>query len=72
MENAKIFVRERRKCDEKGKEPRFRIVAATGSIIKVYADHFRKKELEAIAKAANAELIFLECDHEENSCRGED
>ena len=58
---AKIFVRERRKkIGEKSKEPRFHMVAAVGSGLKVYARHLRKKELVEIAKAVNAELIFLE------------
>ena len=64
METAKLFVRERRKADEKSKEPRFNMVAAIGSGIKVYATHLRKKELVEIAKAANAELVFLEHDED--------
>ena len=59
METAKIFVRERRKVDEKERSPRFNVVAAIGSDVKIYATHMRKKELVEVAKAANAELIFL-------------
>ena len=60
METAKIFVRERRKVEEKEKKPRFNVVAVTGSSVKIYATHLRRKELEVIAKAADAELVFLE------------
>jgi len=64
METAKLFVRERRKVDEKSKEPRFSMVAAVGSNLKVYATHLRKKEAIEIAKAANAELVILENDED--------
>ena len=60
METAKLFIRERRKVDEESKEPRFCVVAAIGSGLKIYATHLRKKEAVEIAKAANAELIILE------------
>jgi len=64
MKAAKIFARERKKFDEKSKEPRFNIVAAIGSGLKVYATHLRKKELVEIAKAADADLVFLEHDED--------
>jgi hypothetical protein len=60
MNEAKIFVRERTKMQEKGKKPRFRIVATLGTDLKIKAFHLRKKELEALADAAQAELIFME------------
>ena len=60
MNTAKIFARERRKVGEKEKKPRFNVVAVAGSDLKVYATHLRKRELEEIAKAVNAELIYLE------------
>ena len=66
MEKAKIFVRERRKVDEKSKDPRFHLVAVVGTGLKVYATHLRRKEAVAIAKAANAELVFLEDDSDES------
>jgi len=66
--DAKIFVRERRKVDEKEKAPRFNVVAVIGSNFKIYATHMRKKELEEVAKAANAELIFLANDKDGSGC----
>ena len=64
MEEAKIFVRERTnssgKGKGKGKKPRFRIVATIGTDLKIKVFHLRKKELEELAEAAQAELIFME------------
>ena len=56
----KIFVRERRKVEEGEKKPRFRVVGVSGRELKIYADHFRKKELEQIAHETGAEIIWLE------------
>lgn len=55
---SKIFVRERRKMDKGEKKPRFRIVGAEGNL-KLYADHIRKVELEAIANETGAQVIYL-------------
>ena len=60
MSDAKIFVRERTRTKEKAKKPRFRIVATLGTDLKIKAFHLRKKELEELALAAQAELIFME------------
>ena len=66
MEEAKIFVRERTsgggkgKGKSKGKKPRFRIVATIGTDLKIKVFHLRKKELEELAEAAQAKLIFME------------
>jgi len=59
MGEAKIFVRERTRQPEKGKKPRFRVVATIGTDIKFKVFHLRKKELEELAAAAQAELIFM-------------
>ncbi len=59
---GQIFYRERSKAKEGGRTPRFRVVAVSGIDIKIYGNHFRKKELEQIAKATNADLIALERD----------
>ncbi len=56
---GKIFYRERSKAKEGSRTPRFRVTAVSGADIKIYANHFRKKELEQIAKAADMELIVL-------------
>jgi len=64
MEEAKIFVRERTNSSGKGKgkgrKPRFRIVATIGTDLKIKVFHLRKKELEELAEAAQAKLIFME------------
>ncbi|WP_067052713.1 hypothetical protein [Methanofollis ethanolicus] len=60
----KIYVRERQKIGSGVKEPKFRVVAVTGgkgeeSHLKIEATHFRKTEIEGIAKDVGAEIIYL-------------
>ncbi|MDY6984853.1 MAG: hypothetical protein SVE93_00345 [Candidatus Thermoplasmatota archaeon] len=55
---TKIYVRERVKAGEK--QPRYRVVAVTGSGLQISAPHFRRDEIERIAKDAGAEVIYLE------------
>jgi hypothetical protein len=57
---TKIFVRERRKVEKGEKKPRFRIVGVSGSDIKIYVKHIRKKELDQISSASGAEIVYLE------------
>jgi hypothetical protein len=57
---TKIFVRERRKVEKGEKKPRFRVVGVSGSDVKVYVKHARKKELDQIHKETGAEIIYLE------------
>lgn len=57
---TKIFVRERRKVEEGEKKPRFRVVGVSGGDLRIFADHFRKKELEQIARESDAALVWLE------------
>ena len=57
---GKIFYRERLKVGEGEKKPRFMVVAVAGIDMKVYGQHLRKKELEQIAMAVGAELVFIE------------
>jgi hypothetical protein len=59
---GKIFYRERVKGKEGAKTPRFRVIAVSGIDLKFFGNHFRKKELEQIARAADAELVALERD----------
>jgi hypothetical protein len=61
QENAMgtIFVRERRKAEPGEKKPRFRVVGVSDVNLKVYVEHIRKKELEQIAAATGAQLVFL-------------
>lgn len=61
---GKIFYRERIKSKEGQRTPRFRIVAVSDLKLKVFADHFRKKELFHLARETNAELIALEKDQD--------
>ncbi len=57
---VKIYVRERMKVGEGVKQPMYRIVAITGGQIQIELTHFRKFELEQIAKDVGAELVYLE------------
>ena len=55
----KIYVRERQKVGEGVESPKYRIVAVTGGQIQIEATHFRKFEIEQIAKDIKAELIYM-------------
>jgi hypothetical protein len=57
---TKIFVRERRKVEKGEKKPRYRVVGVSGGELKIYADHFRKKELDQIALETGATIVWLE------------
>ena len=57
---SKIFVRERRKVEKGEKKPRFRVVGVSGSDVKLYVKHIRKKELDQICSESGAEVVFLE------------
>ena len=59
---SKIFVRERRKVEAGEKKPRFRLVAVSGGDLKIYAEHIRKQELEQLAKAVGAEIVYLKAE----------
>jgi phosphoenolpyruvate synthase/pyruvate phosphate dikinase len=59
MENGIIFVRERRKVNEKEKKPRFAVVAVAGVDLKVKSMHVRKQEIEEIASQLEAEVVYL-------------
>lgn len=56
----KIFVRERRKIEKGEKKPRFRVVGVSGSDVKIYVNHVRKKELDQIAAETGAQVVFLD------------
>ena len=57
--SGKIFYRERQKVKDGSKTPGFRIAAAAGVDLNVYADHHRKGELKQIADAVGAEKVEL-------------
>jgi hypothetical protein len=42
-----------------GESPKYRIVAVTGGEIQIEATHFRKFEIEQIAKDVKAEVVFM-------------
>lgn len=65
--NTKIFVRERRKVEKGEKKPRFRVLGVSGTGLKVYVKHIRKKELEDLSKATGAEVIYLKAGKEEKT-----
>lgn len=57
---GKIYVRERQKVGEGVKQPKFRIVAVSGIPVQIEATHFRKIEIEQIAKDFGAEIVYFE------------
>ncbi len=66
---AKIFYRQRLKSRRGQQNPRFRVIAASDVDLKIFADHFRKKELQQLAKETKAKLVELKPD--KNSKRKE-
>lgn len=57
---TKIFVRERRKIEKGERKPRFRVVGVSGSDVKIYVNHLRKKELEQLCAQTGAQAVFLD------------
>jgi hypothetical protein len=57
---TKIYVRPRLKVGEGVQQPMFRIVAVTGGQMQIEATHFRKLEIEQIAKDVGAQVVYLE------------
>jgi len=60
MADGKIFVRERHQINEGEKTPRFVVVGAAGTDLKIFTKHIRKREIEQIAQMIGAELVILE------------
>ena len=56
---SKIFVRERRHVAEGAGRPRFAIVAAHGTDLRVFRPFIRRDELEKIAESVGAEIVYL-------------
>jgi len=65
----KIYVRERQKVGEGVESPKYRVVAVTGGEIQIEATHFRKFEIEQIAKDVHAEVVFMKPVDEEHKKR---
>lgn len=55
----KIYVRERQKVGEGVESPKYRIIAVTGGEVQIQATHFRKFEIEQIAKDIGADVVFM-------------
>jgi len=62
----KIYARGRQKVGAGVKQPQYRVLAVTSDAkesmhrLKIAATHFRKVELEQIAKDVGAEIVYLE------------
>ena len=56
---SKIFVRERRHVGEGAGQPRFAIVALQGSDLQFLRPFVRRGELDKIAEAVSAEIVYL-------------
>ena len=55
----KIYVRERQKVGEGVESPKYRIIAVTGGELQIEATHFRKFEIEQIAKDVSAQVVYM-------------
>lgn len=56
---TKIFVRERRHAGQRSGRPRFAVIGVQGSDLKFFKTRVRRAELDAIAEAIGAELVYL-------------
>jgi hypothetical protein len=65
-----IFVRERRKVEKGEKKPRYRVVGVSDLNLKLYVDHIRKGEIEQIAEATGAQIVFLETGKKDKTGEG--
>jgi hypothetical protein len=66
VKTMKLYVRERQKVGEGVESPKYRVVAVTGGQIQIEASHFRKFEIEQIAKDVGAEVVFMKPVAEDN------
>lgn len=57
---TKIFIRERRQIKKGEKKPRFRVIGVSGSDVKIYVDHIRKKELDRIRDESGADIVYID------------
>jgi hypothetical protein len=60
MAQLKIYVRPRMKVGEGVKQPMYRVVAVTGGQLQIELTHWRKFELEQVAKDVGAEIVWFE------------
>jgi hypothetical protein len=67
-----VFVRERGKITEGEKKPRFVVVGAAGTDLKIFTKHIRKMEIEQITRMIGAELVMLEAGKDDDELGDED
>ncbi|MDD2421575.1 MAG: hypothetical protein PHC60_07735 [Heliobacteriaceae bacterium] len=72
MTKPMIFVRERKKVKEKEKKPRFSVVGVVGTDLRLYVEHIRKMEVEQVAAAVGAEVVYLQAGREAGEEEDED
>jgi len=65
--STQIFVRERRKVEKGERKPRYRVLGVSGGDIKIYTKHISKQELDQIARATGAEVVYLEIEKKEKA-----
>lgn len=68
---GKIFCRERTKVGEGKKQPQYRVVAVAGADLTFSGPHFRRGELEQIAQAVGAEIVYLSQERGEGKHKAE-
>jgi hypothetical protein len=56
---SKIFVRERQNVGQGAGRPRFAVMAVEGTDLKIYTQLIRMFELEKLAEAVGAEVVYL-------------
>ncbi|MCE5209301.1 MAG: hypothetical protein LLG42_13440 [Chloroflexi bacterium] len=56
---AKIFVRNRRHVRKGTGKPRLTVVAVADLDLQIFTRRIRKKELDALAEAVGAEIVYL-------------
>lgn len=68
---SRIFVRERTRVGKGDKIPRFVLVAVEGVDLDIFTMHVRKSELDALAAAIGAEVVFLPRGEQKVQAEGE-
>ena len=68
---GKIFCRERAKVGEGKMQPQYRVIAVAGADLAFSGPHFRKNELEQIAQAVGAEIVYLSQERGEGTHKGD-
>jgi hypothetical protein len=69
---GKIFIRERNQVETGEKKPRYTIVGVADTDLKIFAKHIRKMEIEQMASAIGAEIIYLKAGKDSEEVIDED